>query len=388
MVKENGLTVSLEEFGLSKYEAKAYVTLVSHGTISASEVAYYSNLPRTKIYPTLLKLEKKRLVIISKSKPIMCTAIAPEDAFDDIIQEHIDKVNQMNTLVSKLKRASEESKKTRGAEEKRYFHINSNNVLNQLKIMTEGTKSSIQATVDSWGLNLLAECKEQLLLVLRRNVDVKIIVAPSQIGSESFYAIPDGAKIRVADTVQNSFIFDQTEVLLIDGDNGKGAVFSATDVLGSSQAKVFSQMWENALKTDGLYDMAKSDAQSVYRIIQLVSQNGLGFTLNSAIDSKNSSVDFLKLLEKEGINLKSKSFEDVTGIINSVLQITCAGHLSYDSAKNNITVESKINGGHSLPWTSMLDQYLQSCGYSTKLIYQNHSQKGEKVFIKIHPNKN
>jgi len=388
MVKENGLTVSLEEFGLSKYEAKAYVTLVSHGTISASEVAYYSNLPRTKIYPTLLKLEKKRLVIISKSKPIMCTAIAPEDAFDDIIQEHIDKVNQMNTLVSKLKRASEESKKTRGAEEKRYFHINSNNVLNQLKIMTEGTKSSIQATVDSWGLNLLAECKEQLLLVLRRNVDVKIIVAPSQIGSESFYAIPDGAKIRVADTVQNSFIFDQTEVLLIDGDNGKGAVFSATDVLGSSQAKVFSQMWENALNTDGLYDMAKSDAQSVYRIIQLVSQNGLGFTLNSAIDSKNSSVDFLKLLEKEGINLKSKSFEDVTGIINSVLQITCAGHLSYDSAKNNITVESKINGGHALPWTSMLDQYLQSCGYNTKLIYQNHSQKGEKVFIKIHPNKN
>jgi len=388
MVKENGLTVSLEEFGLSKYEAKAYVTLVSRGTISASEVAYYSNLPRTKIYPTLLKLEKKRLVIISKSKPIMCTAIAPEDAFDDIIQEHIDKVNQMNTLVSKLKRASEESKKTRGAEEKRYFHLSSNNVLNQLKIMTEGTKSSIQATVDSWGLNLLAECKEQLLLVLRRNVDVKIIVAPTQIGSESFYAIPSGVKIRVMDTVQNSFIFDQTEVLLIDGDNGKGAVFSATDVLGASQAKVFSQMWDNALKTDGLYDMAKSDAQSVYRIIQLVNESGLGFILNSALDSKNINIDFLKLLEKDGINLKSKSFEDVISIINSALQITCAGHLSYDSAKNNITVESKLNGAHSLPWTSILDQYLQSCGYNTKLIYQNHSQKGEKVFIKIHPNKN
>ncbi len=388
MVKENGLTVSLEEFGLSKYEAKAYVTLVSRGTISASEVAYYSNLPRTKIYPTLLKLEKKRLVIISKSKPIMCTAIAPEDAFDDIIQEHIDKVNQMNTLVTKLKRASEESKKTRGAEEKRYFHLSSNNVLNQLKIMTEGTKSSIQATVDSWGLNLLAECKEQLLLVLRRNVDVKIIVPPTQMGSESFYAIPSGVKIRAADTVQNSFIFDQTEVLLIDGDNGKGAVFSATDVLGTSQAKVFSQMWDSALKTDGLCDMAKSDAQAVYHIIQIVTENGLGFILNSAADSKNISLDLLKLLEKDGINLKSKSFEDVFGIINSVLEITCAGHLNYDSAKNNITVESKLNGGHSLPWTTILDQYLHSCGYSTKLIYQNHSQKGEKVFIKINPNKN
>jgi sugar-specific transcriptional regulator TrmB len=37
MVNEHSLTVSLEEFGLSKYEAKAYVTLISKGTISASE---------------------------------------------------------------------------------------------------------------------------------------------------------------------------------------------------------------------------------------------------------------------------------------------------------------------------------------------------------------
>lgn len=388
MIKENGLTVSLEEFGLSKYEAKAYVTLVSRGTISASEVAYYSNLPRTKIYPTLLKLEKKRLAIISKSKPIMCTAIAPEDAFDEIIQEHISKVNEMNNLVTKLKRVSEESKKTRGAEEKRYFHLSSNNVLNQLKIMIDGAKSSIHAIVDPWGLNLLAECKEQLLVVLRRNLDVKIIVSPTQIGSESFYAIPDSAKIKVADTTQNCFIFDKTEVLLIDTDNGKGAVFSSTDVLGISQTNVFLHMWDNALKTDGLHDMAKADAQTVYHIIQLVNENGLGFILNSAIDSKNTNIDMLKLLEKNGINLRSKSLDEVIEIINSALQITCSGHLNCDANKNNITVESRLNGGHSLPWTTILDEYLRSCGYNTKLIYQNHSQKGEKVFIKIQSNKN
>ena len=388
MVKESGLTVSLEEFGLSKYEAKAYVTLVSHGTISASEVAYYSNLPRTKIYPTLLKLEKKRLAIISKSKPIMCTAIAPEDAFDDIIQEHISKVDEMNTLVTKLKRVSEESKKTRGAEEKRYFHLSSNNVLNQLKIMINGTKSSIHAIVDPWGLNLLAECKEQILSVLRRNLDVKIIVSPTQIGSESFYAIPDSAKIKVADTTQNCFIFDKTEVLLIDTDNGKGAVFSSTDVLGISQTNVFSHMWDNALKTDGLNDMTKADAQAVYHIIQLVNENGLGFILNSAIDAKNINIDMLQLLEKNGINLRAKSLDEVIEIVNSALQITCSGHLSCDANKNNITIESKLNGGHSLPWTTILDEYLRSCGYSTKLIYQNHSQKGEKVFIKIQSNKN
>jgi len=56
MVNEHALTVSLEEFGLSKYEAQAYVSLIAKGTISASELAYYSEIPRTKIYPTLLKL--------------------------------------------------------------------------------------------------------------------------------------------------------------------------------------------------------------------------------------------------------------------------------------------------------------------------------------------
>ena len=119
MVNEHSLTVSLEEFGLSQYEAQAYVALIAKGTISASELAYYSEIPRTKIYPTLLKLENKKLAIISKSKPIMCTAIAPEDAFDDIIHEQINKVNAMNSLVSNLKRASEESreiKRFRGKE--------------------------------------------------------------------------------------------------------------------------------------------------------------------------------------------------------------------------------------------------------------------------------
>ena len=131
----------MEEFGLSQYEAQAYVALISKETISASDLAYYSDLPRTKVYPTLLKLENKKLVIISKSKPIMCTAIAPEDAFDPIIHEQINKVNAMNTLVSKLKKASEENRKSRGSEEKRYYQLSATNVLSQLQTMIDGSKS-------------------------------------------------------------------------------------------------------------------------------------------------------------------------------------------------------------------------------------------------------
>lgn len=386
MVNENALTVSLEEFGLSKYEAQAYVSLISRGTISASELAYYSDLPRTKVYPTLLKLEKKKLAIISKSKPIMCTAIAPEDAFDSIIHEQINKVNAMNSLVSNLKKASEESRKARGSEEKRYFHLNANNVLEQLKIMIEGSKSSINIMTDQWGLGLLAECKEQINSVIRRSLDVKLLVPSLQIGSESFRAIPDGVKIRVSDTIQNSFIFDETEVLIVNNDNGKGAIFSSTDILGISQTKVFASIWKNAMKTESLADMTKTEAQEIYKIIRTVNEEGLQHILNTAIVSKKPEYEMLKLLEKNGMNLKTKTLDEIIEITDAVLQIMCSGHVNFDANTKNITIESKLNSGHSLPWVSILDECLQKQGYKTRLIYQNQSNKGERVHIKITKN--
>jgi len=383
MVNEHALTVSLEEFGLSKYEAQAYVSLIAKGTISAGELAYYSEIPRTKIYPTLLKLEKKKLAIISKSKPIMCTAIAPEDAFDGIIHEQINKVNAMNTLVSNLKKANEESRKSRGSEEKRYFELSANNVLAQLQIMIEGSKSSIKIMVDQWGFGLLAECKEQLLSVVRRNLDVKVLVLPTQICSESYRTIPEGVEIRASEITQNCFIFDETELLMVNNENGKGAIFSSTEILGINQEKIFSNVWKNSIKTKALADMTKTEAQEIYKIIKTVNETGLMYVLNSTMISKKPECDMFKLLEKNGITLKSKSLDEIIEIMDAIMQITCSGHVNFEANTKNITIESKLNSGHTLPWVSILDGCLQKQGYKTRTIYQNNPNKGEKVHIKI-----
>ena len=386
MVNEHSLTVSLEEFGLSQYEAQAYVALIAKGTISASDLAYYSEIPRTKIYPTLLKLENKKLVIISKSKPIMCTAIAPEDAFDGIIHEQINKVNAMNTLVSNLKKASEESRKSRGSEEKRYFHISANNVLKQLQTMIEGSKSSIKIMTDQWGLGLLAECKDQLLSVMRRNLEVKLLVTPSQICSESYRTVPEGVEIRASDISQNCFIFDEIEMLMVNNNNGKGAIFSSTEILGENQVKLFSNIWKNSIKTKALADMTKAEAYEIYKIIKTINESGLIHVLNYSIVSKKPELELLKLLEKNGISLKTKTLDDVLEMVDAIIQITCSGHVNFEGNTKNITIESKFNSGHSLPWVSILDGFLQKKGYKTRMIYQNHSNKGEKVHIKLSKN--
>ncbi len=89
------------------------------------------------------------------------------------------------------------------------------------------------------------------------------------------------------------------------------------------------------------------------------------------------------MLEKNDINIKTKNLEDVIELMNSALKIKCSGHVNLDVNNKNITIESKINSGHSLPWASLIDGYLQRRGYKTRMILQNHSQKGEKVLIKI-----
>ncbi len=383
MAKGQDLAVSLEEFGLSKYEAQAYVTLITKGTISASELAYYSNLPRTKVYPTLLKLEKKKITIISKSKPIMCTAIAPEDAFDELVQEQINKVNAMNSLVTKLKQLSEDSKKARGSEEKRYFHLNPNYVFKQLESMIEGSKTSIHAIVDSWGLNLLSQCKDGLIHAVRKNVDVKVIIPPAMIGTETFHAIPDGVKIKTSDISQNSIMFDDSEILMINSNNGKGAIFFSTEILGTNQTKTFEQTWKNATKISNLVDMTKTDAQEILKIVAMINENGLGFVLNSILRSKSKEIDMLELLAKNGVDLEAKTIDEIISIVDSTLQITCSGQARYEPQGNHIVVESKLNSGHSLAWAMLLDGYLHKKGFKTKMIYNGHQHNGEKIHIKV-----
>jgi sugar-specific transcriptional regulator TrmB len=383
MVKGQDLAVSLEEFGLSKYEAQAYVTLITKGTISASELSYYSNLPRTKVYSTLLKLEKKKIAIISKSKPIMCTAIAPEDAFDEIIHDQINHVNAMNSLITKLKKLSEDSKKARGSEEKRYFHLTSNYVFKQLQTMIEGSKNSVHALVDSWGLSLLSQCKEALIHALRKNIDVKIIIPPNLVGTETFHDLPSGIKLKTADISQNVITFDDAEILMINGSNGKGAIFLSTDVLGTNQVRAFEQAWRNSIKINNLADMTKTDAQETLKTIQLINENGLGFVLNSMLSAKSKGIDLLVFLKRNGLDLESKTLDDIISLVNSTLDITCSGQLRYESQGNNFVIESKANSGHSIPWALLLEGYLNKKGVKTKMIYNDRLQTGEKIHIKV-----
>ena len=47
------------------------------------------------------------------------------------------------------------------------------------------------------------------------------------------------SKIRASEITQNCFIFDETELLMVNNENGKGATFSSTEILGISRNSYF-----------------------------------------------------------------------------------------------------------------------------------------------------
>ena len=106
MIKEN-LVQDLKNFGLSKYEAKAFLALSMHGPLSAASLSEKSNIPQSKIYNVMKNLILKSLAESWNSKPQRFRAVKPKHAFRKIIEgkrTEIEKLNnKTNLIISQLK---------------------------------------------------------------------------------------------------------------------------------------------------------------------------------------------------------------------------------------------------------------------------------------------
>ncbi len=85
MLREN-LINDLKEFGLSEYEAKAYLALTLHGPLTASGIAEKGRIPQSKVYLILKSLSKKFLTESWNGKPLKFKAIEPSIGLKKILE--------------------------------------------------------------------------------------------------------------------------------------------------------------------------------------------------------------------------------------------------------------------------------------------------------------
>jgi len=90
----------LMQLGLTEYEARAYVAMVSIGEGGISEISQQSGMPRSRVYDIMERLAQKGFVEVGGTKPLRYRAVDPEKVTDRM---RTDLIRTADTVQSNLK---------------------------------------------------------------------------------------------------------------------------------------------------------------------------------------------------------------------------------------------------------------------------------------------
>ncbi|WP_311171588.1 HTH-type sugar sensing transcriptional regulator TrmB [Halobellus ordinarius] len=84
-----------ERFDLGEYEIEAYLAVLEHGELTASEIADRTEIPQPRVYDTVRSLSDRGLVELRESRPMKIVAVDPEDAFGNVKQSLEDLISEL-----------------------------------------------------------------------------------------------------------------------------------------------------------------------------------------------------------------------------------------------------------------------------------------------------
>jgi sugar-specific transcriptional regulator TrmB len=250
MIREN-LIQDLKNFGLSKYEAKAFLALSMHGPLSAASLSEKSNIPQSKIYNVMKNLILKSLAETWNSKPQKFRAVKPNHAFKKLIENkknEIEKLNnKTNLIISQLKpfQKNEEKLGVWTGRGRKAF-------LEKAAEMVERTKKTGMATTSRFSRNSILD--NAYTKSLKKGVKIRIIgtseMDESKRARAKWYK-KHGADIRILpmNVHPRIGIVDDKEICMrIDNPLESDFVWSNSPALVNIFGTYFKELWKKAKK--------------------------------------------------------------------------------------------------------------------------------------------
>jgi len=371
------LALGLQGFGLTEYEAKVYVALLSNGPSSVNQLQYVAGVPRTKVYQVALQLIKKGALRELEGKPVRFEALPPE-VFQNVLTERERGIKSLRRVMNSLKKVRERNIMPQDSIEERYLSLGSQSVLLRLKDGILRSQHSLKCIVDSWGLHLIQECTEELETACRQDVEVKVISSVPPV-LPTFPFASSRMKVRYGRHMQgrSAFIVDNTEVIIVNSQTGRGFEFMLSELKGAIGEDLFGEFWRTSTGSRTLASVSNTDNLPFLIDGQRMGKLFVEAVTKAVKDEKQIEKigqEFLNVLgERVDPKIKQESFENAVSLIVALMQEDLGEETTaeYDPLTRIFRLElpSYQEGTPTSAWYFALAGLLKNSGIENELLH-------------------
>lgn len=232
-----------DRLALSEYELAAYLAVLRHGRLSASDLANEADIPQPRVYDTARSLRDIGLVELRETRPMQIVAVDPMEAFSDLRGSLEAVTGALETMYTEPVAADEALSlvKTRSS------------ILRHLEDTIESAEYELTCALTP---ELLERFEPTLETARERDVEIELLVAPAgeAPGPETFdyQAVATAARARRGLTTPVIAVADGTRTVyttrdaVVDGEDRYGVIFNRS-VLGFLVSGFFhAVLWTTA----------------------------------------------------------------------------------------------------------------------------------------------
>jgi HTH-type transcriptional regulator, sugar sensing transcriptional regulator len=240
---------ALKEFGLTEYEAKAYISLVESGALAASELSKIAGIPYSKIYEIIGNLERKGWVESEQGRPSKYYPKPPSTALES------SRVRFETTLRSSEAEALQELQplyERKGVQEKPDIWIvrGQDNILDKIRETLAGTRRQLMVAMPVAAEPIVSMAVSILSILRGKGVNVSVML-PDSASRETIKRLRESSQIRTRESLfGGGIISDDNQIILLLGeDPEKGLTLAiSSDHIGLVRfgKSYFEYLWESS----------------------------------------------------------------------------------------------------------------------------------------------
>ena len=208
---------ALKDFGLTEYEAKAYIALVESGAMAASQLSTNASIPYSKIYEILGNLERKGWVESEQGRPSKYFPKSPSTALES------SRVRIENTLKSSQAEALSELQPLHERKEVQerpdiWIVRGQPNILDRIKETLGRTRRELLVAMPVVPDSILSIATPLLSLMTSQGIKVSVMI-PGSTSKEVIRKIKGPAEVRVREQMfGGGLISDSKEIIILLGE--------------------------------------------------------------------------------------------------------------------------------------------------------------------------